>query len=299
MTIEFSGALALPADFRAEDMLEFHRRDKLGMSERVEGPTLIKGITWADCPACLRIRFGEMCAEVCLTVDGDPFDVEDRALLDMARRMLGLTQPIAEFQEAHRNHAQLGTLIERQSGLRVPLTATPFEALTWAITGQQISVAAAISLRRKLIQTTGLRHSSGIFCYPDAGAIARLGEEALVRAGFSKTKARTLSILSRLSGDDELPLNTWLTGSPPIDEIRDRLSAIRGIGPWTISYALLRGYGWLDGSLHGDAGVRRGLQMLLASPDKISEDQAQRWLVPFAPWRALVAAHLWAYSAII
>jgi 3-methyladenine DNA glycosylase/8-oxoguanine DNA glycosylase len=30
---------------------------------------------------------------------------------------------------------------------------------------------------------------------------------------------------------------------------------------------------------------------------KITEDQARHWLTPFAPWQALVAAHLWAYSA--
>lgn len=80
---------------------------------------------------------------------------------------------------------------------------------------------------------------------------------------------------------------------PSIAQIRQQLLAVRGIGPWTVNYALLRGYGWLDGSLHGDAAVRRGLQMLLDHDGVMDENQTQKWLEGFAPWRALVAAHLW------
>ncbi len=45
-----------------------------------------------------------------------------------------------------------------------------------------------------------------------------------------------------------------------------------------------------------DAAVRRGLQTLLQSSEPISETQASQWLAQFSPWRALVAAHLWALN---
>lgn len=32
----------------------------------------------------------------------------------------------------------------------------------------------------------------------------------------------------------------------PVEEIREQLMAIRGISPWTVNYALLRGFDWLD-----------------------------------------------------
>jgi DNA-3-methyladenine glycosylase II len=98
--------------------------------------------------------------------------------------------------------------------------------------------------------------------------------------------------------DNQLPLDTWTTDNLPIDEIRERLLSIHGIGPWTVDYALLRGFGWLDGSLHGDAAVRRGLQTVLGNAEKISEVQARQWLAEFSPWRALVAAHLWALNSV-
>jgi len=94
----------------------------------------------------------------------------------------------------------------------------------------------------------------------------------------------------------ELPLDAWLAG-PPVDTIRERLLAIRGVGPWTVNYALLRGFGWLDGSLHGDAAVRRAMQRLgigTYPEEKLSDAAAKAWLDDFTPWRALVGAHLWA-----
>lgn len=283
--------IALPPGFRPEDILAFHRRDVQTVSERVDGDEIVKGLIWNGRPACLRIAFAPGRAVASLAVDGAAADAA--ALERVARRMLGLTQDIEAFERAFAGHPLLGAVIGRRIGLRVPVTATPFEAITWAITGQQISVGAAVSIRRKLIQAADVRHSGGLWCYPDAQVIARIAEDALRTLGFSTTKARTLKALSKSVASGELPLDSWIE-SPDADEIRTRLGEIRGIGPWTINYALLRGYGWLDGSLHGDVAVRRNLQLLLGREEKLTEAEAEAWLAPFTPWRALIAAHLWA-----
>ena len=99
--------------------------------------------------------------------------------------------------------------------------------------------------------------------------------------------------------DGSLPLDAWAQRLPDAEWVRQQLLAVRGIGPWTVNYALLRGFGWLDGSLHGDVAVRRSLQSLLASPEKITEAATQAWLAQVAPWRALVAAPLWAAQSTL
>jgi len=76
--------------------------------------------------------------------------------------------------------------------------------------------------------------------------------------------------------------------------VRAGFRAIKGVGPWTVNYTLRRGFGHADGSLHGDVAVRNALQRLLSSADKVSALQTEAWLRQFAPWRSLVAAHLWA-----
>ena len=288
-------AITLPPDFRRADLLEFHRRDPQALAEKVEDDTLRKGLAWDGRPACLTIRFTGSQAVAELAVDGPSSRRGGKpdALPVMLRRMLGLTQPVEEFAARYARHPLLAPLIARHPGLRVPVAATPFEALTWAVTGQQISVRAAISLRRRMIEAADLRHSDGLVCHPDAERFSGLSEAGLRQAGFSQSKAQTLLTLSRLVCDGRLPLDDWLTQPPPADEIGARLLEVRGIGPWTINYALLRGFGWLDGSLHGDVAVRRGLQTLLGRPDKLGEAETKQWLAEFTPWRALIAAHLW------
>ena len=293
MTTKLSCSIPLPVTFRPRDILDFHRRDPLEMSERVTDCTLQKGIVWKDRPASLSIAFQNDQVEAELVIEEKACNHSQSDFQAMIHRMLGLDQEIDAFERRYCDHPQLGALIARQQGLRVPVSATPFEALTWAVTGQQISVGAAVSLRRKLITAAGVCHSNGLVCYPDAHRISGLNEDILRQAGFSMAKARTLLTVSKLVSDNSLPLETW-TRTIPVSEIQERLEAVRGIGPWTISYTLLRGFGWLDGSLHGDAAVRRGLQTALKSPATMSEEQVKSWLAEFSPWRALVAAHLWA-----
>jgi len=289
--------LALPPGFRAEDILEFHRRDPPAFAERVAPGRLQKGLLVNGEAACLSLAFHPAHVDAELAIDSRSTAASEKALTLLVCRMLGLTQRIEVFEQDYRQHPQLGPLIARQSGLRVPLAATPFEALTWAITGQQISVGATVSMRRKLIKAAGQIHSSGLACYPDAAQLAQLTEADLRAAGFSANKAQTLITVSTRVLSGELPLDAWQENLP-VDTLRERLLDIRGIGPWTVNYTLLRGFGWLDGSLHGDVAVRRGMQILLDRPDKISEKAAQQWLAEFSPWRALLAAHLWALKSL-
>lgn len=290
-----SYTLPVPAAFRAEDILAFHRRDTQAIAEQVDESGLRKGIEWHGRPARLEVRFENDEAHAELNVDaagklGAKDVVEFQAL---ARRLLGLTQPVEIFEAQYRKHPHVGRLIATHPGLRVALCATPFEALTWAVTAQQISLSAALSLRRRLIQTAALRHHSGLYCYPDAITLANLDTQALHEAGFSQAKADTVIAISEQVAASRLSMDTW-TDVMPIDEIRSQLLAIRGIGPWTLNYTLLRGFGYLDGSLHGDVAVRRKLQVLLSGEERLSERYTEKWLAEFAPWRALVAAHLWA-----
>lgn len=290
-----SCTIPLPQDFRAHDFFEFHGRDRQRVAEYIDAGVLRKGLAWRGCAACLTLVFGERQVAAALHVDGAPAEGDVALLEGMVRRMLGLTQGVEAFEQTYCAHTQLGPLIAAHAGLRVPLAATPFEALTWAVTGQQISLGAAVALRRKLIQVAGLQHSEGLACYPDAARIAGLQVAELRAAGFSQSKAQTLIALAQRVESQQLPLDAWLSHPQLEEEVGACLLSIRGIGPWTVNYTLLRGYGWLDGSLHGDAAVCRGLQSLLGRT--VDAEQARLWLAPFSPWRALVAAHLWAHNA--
>ena len=285
--------LPLPVDFRAQDFLAFHARDREALAEQVGPASLRKGLLWRGQPACLQIDFAPGAAQVQWQGPAGDEALATQEVLPVVRRMLGLTQEVAAFETQWAAHPQLGPVLARQAGLRVPVTATPFEALAWAIMGQQISVAAAVSLRRRLIQAADLRHASGLYCHPQAAQVLALGVERLRAAGLSQAKAQSLLAVCSAVQAGALPLDAWAAAPHlPVAEIHAALLAITGIGPWTVSYVLLRGLGWLDGALHGDVAVRRGIAQLLQTD--VDPARAEAWLAPFAPWRALVAAHLWA-----
>lgn len=301
--------LKLPANYQRDNFLAFHQRDTQMLSEVVKDNQLLKGVCWNNLPALLILTFNkqQLTAELHIDSGRKKLNAEQVAheLQQLVKHMLGLNQTVTDFESAIQSHPHLGPLVTKQSGLRVPQSASAFEALSWAITGQQISVNAAVSLRRNLIRYAGVQHSSGLYCYPGAAHLVTFTVEDLRTQGFSQTKARTLLELAKLINSGQLPLENWLreywnNNLLAAQEIYDQLIQVRGIGPWTISYTLLRGFGWLDGSLHGDVAVRRNLQRLLAAgnhigtDEKISEAAAKEWLAGFSPWRALVAAHLWA-----
>ncbi|WP_350305989.1 MULTISPECIES: hypothetical protein [Photorhabdus] len=57
-----------------------------------------------------------------------------------------------------------------------------------------------------------------------------------------------------------------------IQQLTHNLLAIKGIDMWTINYALLRGFNYLNGSLHGDVAVRRNIQRLIKRNEKVSAE---------------------------
>ncbi len=286
---------ALPDDFRREDLLRYHLRDESGQSEAWHEGALLKGMSWNGQAARLRVQLDDGMLRASMDVAGDGPDAA--ALETLMRHMSGLDQDIAGFERAVAGHDRLGPLVQAQRGLRVAVTATPFEALSWAILGQQISVKAAAAIRHRFIATANLRHDSGLLCHPDAAGVLAIPTQDLLTAGLSRTKAITLQAVSRAVVDDVLPLDDWLR-TLPVEAMQSRLLEQRGIGPWTASYTLLRGYGWLDGSLHGDVAVRNALGTLLGMDAAASPAQTQEWLAGFTPWRALAAAHLWASRAL-
>ena len=284
--------LPLPADFNRDAFLDFHRRDVQAVAEKVDAGLLVKAFIWQQVPTLLTVAFHEP-GQARITLQCDAEAPSASVSLDaFARHLLGLDQPTQEFEAQTGRHPLVGAMVRTQTGLRVPQSASPFEALSWAIIGQQISVAAAVSIRRRFIQRLGRRHSNGLYCYPDANDVASTNAEALKACGFSRSKAECLLTVARRCLNEAL-LPEIHMAQPDLETLRKSLLAIRGLGPWSVHYALLRGYAWMDGSLHGDVAVRRAIQQLLGNATAPSTSEAERWLAEFRPWRSLMAAHLW------
>jgi DNA-3-methyladenine glycosylase II len=286
--------LALPEDFRLGDVLAFHRRDAESIAEEVSAERLRKGILLDDVPVVLDIALppGGGAAHVSVHANAALSAAAKQQAREAAISILGLRIDPAPFSAFVKKDKLFAALAKKQPGLRIVQSATVFEALTWAIIGQQINLSFAIALRRTFILQAGRQHSSGLWCYPDAQSAAALTVEDLTSRKFSRAKAETVLRLAQLVADGELALD--VTPSNTIEQISAALLAVKGIGPWTVNYGLLRGYGYADCSLHGDVAVRAALQTLLGEDTKPDIKRTEQILAAYSPHRTMAAAHLWA-----
>jgi DNA-3-methyladenine glycosylase II len=281
--------IALPAGYRREDALAFHGRDTEGLAERIEEGTIRKGVLLDGVPVQLQIVLEGDRARCTVDAAADIVPPQAEAALV---NMLGLRIDPAAFEAAVRDDPLFGPVVRRTPGVRVIQAATVFEALTWAIIGQQINLPFAIALRRSFIQQAGRPHPDGLWCYPEAADVARLDVEQLTSRKFSRAKADTLLRLARLVADGALSLAPAADGG--LAATAERLLAVKGIGPWTVNYAMLRGYGDPDCSLHGDVAVRSAIGRLLGTENRPGIAAAEAFLQAYRPQRTMAAAYLWA-----
>lgn len=277
--------LPLPAGYRVADLLAYQGRDAQSVSERVEGHTLRKAFLLEGCPVALELRFAGGTAEAALASSAHPGSAAMVQVHRMARRLLGLDQDPSAL-EAESSHARL---VAGRKGLRVPLSLDPFEALVWAILGQQVNLSFAYALRRDIIRAWGVPAPAGLIAHPSPQALAALEPEDLLPLRLSRRKAEYLVLAARRVADGTLDLDGVLTAT----SAERALLALRGCGPWTAAYTLMRGLGFPDCVPVGDAGLTLALQRFFALESRPGPVETLDLMAAFAPHRSLATYHLW------
>ncbi|ROS76473.1 DNA-3-methyladenine glycosylase 2 family protein [Cellulomonas sp. PhB143] len=184
-------------------------------------------------------------------------------------------------------------------GIRVPGAAEPHEILFRALVGQQISVRAARTHLGRLAALGSAVPTSPVpgvgpsptspglpsRLFPTAAQIAERGHEVL-----TGPRARVAAILgaARALASGELTISA----ADDPDDLRRRLLAMPGIGPWTAAYVAMRVLGDPDVLLATDLVLRAGARAV-GLPDPVPDDVARRW----APWRSYASMHLWRAAA--
>ena len=271
--------LALPEGYRVTDTLAFHGRDPESPSERVAGNTLRKALWIGDRPRVFAARIADGHAEA------------PGASEIVLRRLLGLHLDPVPFEKAVKRDALFAPLVKARPGLRVLLTATPFEALVWAILGQQINLALAFRLRRRVIERYGAE-AEDLFAHPRPEDLVQADPEELGRMQVSRAKAACLVSLAQSIASGRLPLDelaAWDAG-----EADARLRAEKGIGPWTSAYVLMRGLGLPDCVPIGDSALATALARGLGLESRPGPKEVAALMAPYAPHRSLASFHLWA-----
>lgn len=282
--------LTVPAGYRPDWVLLYHGRDPEGLSERVDGCVLTKAVLVAGRPVRLRMEIG---ADG-VALDCDPaLDGNDLGTaVGIARRALGLATEVGGLEARAADDPQVARLIGGGAGLRLPLSGSVFEGLCWAVIGQQVNLRFAAVLRRRMIDLAGTPHPSGMVAHPGPEAVARLDVADLTMRQFSRAKAEYLLGAARAAADGRIDFEALPALGP--EEAEARLATLRGLGPWSRQYILLRACGFPDCVPAGDAGLAAALQRFHGLDSRPSPEAQRTLMAPYAPWRSLATAHLWA-----
>jgi DNA-3-methyladenine glycosylase II len=202
-------------------------------------------------------------------------------------RLLGLDLDLSGFYTRAVRDGLLNELAERYRGLKPPRFPTVFECLLNAVSCQQISIAAGLTILSRLAATAGAPVGH-LHAFPAPTDVLGLPPSALRAFGFSERKAETILGLARAAADGDLELKT-------LEELDDAavveaLARQRGIGPWSADYVLLRGLGRLHVFPQSDVGALNGLRSFLAASGRAEPPRAA--LVRWAPDAGLVYFHL-------
>ena len=169
--------------------------------------------------------------------------------------------------------------------LEMPARADPFPALLRSIVYQQLSGKAAATIHGRLM-TLFPRKT------PRPDRLLELADEDMRRAGMSRGKVAAARDLAAKVLDGTVP-KAKVLATLADDEVKTRLTQVRGIGPWTAEMYLMFWLGRPDVLPLGDLGIQKGYMIgwnkrRLPSP-QVLEKAGRKW----APYRTAASWYLW------
>lgn len=188
----------------------------------------------------------------------------------------------------------LDSLMKRFRGLRLLLDADPFESLVKIIIGQQLNLTFAAALVDRLVELKGTRREwkgRTLYAFPTATELADTPVDALLQRQFSRRKAEYILNLAQCVADGRIDLEQLQ--SQPDEVVFEALTALRGIGRWSVECLLLFAYGRPDFCPAGDIGVRNGVRFVFGLDEQPSENAVRRLATAWAPWRSYATYYLW------
>lgn len=171
-------------------------------------------------------------------------------------------------------------------GIRVPGGCDGFESAVRIVLGQQVSVAAARTLTRRLVE----RFGSAIVTpwpdlnrlFPSARSLAQASAGAIGELGIVRQRVAALQALATEVAAGRIVLDR----SAPLAVTLAALRALPGIGEWTLQLIAMRALAWPDAFAATDIGV---LNALGTRDARLAATQSQAW----RPWRSYAVMRLW------
>ena len=174
----------------------------------------------------------------------------------------------------------------RRYNITPALSIRPFDALAESIAYQQLSGKAAATIFGRVRALYPKRK------WLDPEQLLATPDETLRAAGLSRAKTAALKDLAAKTIDGTVPAGRALIRMSD-DEIITRLTAVRGIGRWTVEMLLLFDLGRPDVWPVDDYGVQKGFAKTFGRRKLPTPKQLMKFGEKWRPYRSMAAWYFW------
>ncbi len=230
------------------------------------------------------------------TIESDTalYACDNRVANAILTHTLNLNLDLKPFYEIAGTDPVLKIIIKKLFGLKNPVTPTPFQAIVESIIQQQISLTAAFSMQRRLLNTFGQAlelNDKTYRAFPTPEVLASGTPEQFRACGLSGAKARYIQNIATEIKNGELDLDAIGKKRTGLEMVA-ALDEIKGIGPWTAELSVIRSYNRYDVIPADDIGLRATFGKYFAAVDRISSERVREIAAGWGDWKGLAAFYI-------
>ena len=286
--------LDVPEEFSFEQCMVYLNRSDIECLHRIKDGDFYKLLKFEDINVVIKVSMENKKLKVTF-MDHIPPKWTRAQVAKYLWDMFDLGTDLTTFYEMSEKDSIIKLLIEKYKGLRIVKINDMFEAICWAIIGQQINLKFAYTLKKRLVECYGekiIYNNEEYFLFPTPEVISKLEVEALKPLKFTTRKAEYIIGIARLFNDgiirkEELVLEV------DYEKLKKRLVSIRGVGNWTADYTIMKCFYINDAFPIADVGIHNALKGILELDRKPTIEEIEKLSVKWEGWQAYATFYLW------
>lgn len=286
----------LPANFDMNANLGYLTREKNECLYEIENNIITKVIAIGEMQSLVQISVIDNQQMVVQFLNGSrPIEKREREkIATYIIEWFDLDNDLTPFYEMANTDPLLKISAQKFYGLRVIGIPDLFEALCWGVLGQQINLAFAYSLKRQFVESFGDSiewNGKKYWVFPPYERIAQLEPTDLAAIKMTVKKSEYIIGIARLMACGELSKEQLVKMN--FKEAEKSLIKIRGIGPWTANYVLMRCLRFQTAFPIDDVGLINSIKTLRNMNQKPTKEEILALSIPWKNWESYATFYLW------
>lgn len=286
----------LPANFDMNANLGYLTREKNECLYEIENNIITKVIAIGEMQSLVQISVIDNQQMVVQFLNGSrPIEKREREkIATYIIEWFDLDNDLTPFYEMANTDPLLKIPAQKFYGLRVIGIPDLFEALCWGVLGQQINLAFAYSLKRQFVESFGDSiewNGKKYWVFPPYERIAQLEPTDLAAIKMTVKKSEYIIGIARLMACGELSKEQLMKMN--FKEAEKSLIKIRGIGPWTANYVLMRCLRFQTAFPIDDVGLINSIKTLRSMNQKPTKEEILALSIPWKNWESYATFYLW------